>query len=360
MQRKLNFFAGPSVMPLEVLRQLQDGILEYNGQGLSIIETSHRSSVFDGMYNECLALLRELLGISDEYSVYFLGGGATLQFAMVPMNFLRPDTAADYIKSGAWGNKAASDAEKIGRVRYYYDGTADRYTTLPRPEEVKAGEDSSYLFLCSNETIGGIQWKAFPDTGTVPLIADMSSDFFSRPVPVDQFSMIYAGVQKNLGPAGATVVIMKKSLLDKQNHNLPAYLDYSNHDKNDGLYNTPPVFSIWAVKLVLEWIKKNGGVEGMAKRAALKSGLLYNVIDSSSFFYSPVDPAYRSTMNVVFRLPSEELEAAFLEETKKAGMLGLKGHRSVGGLRASIYNALPVEDVEALANLMKEFERKNG
>ena len=360
MERKKNYFAGPSVMPVEVLEKLRDQMVEYNGQGLSMIEASHRGGMFEDMYDECLALFKELLGISDEYDVYFLGGGATLQFTMIPMNFLRPGTVADYIRSGTWSNKAADDAALLGNVHYYYDGKSNKYTSLPDPKTVKPSKDSSYLYLCSNETIGGIEWQDWPDTGSVPLIADMSSDIFSRPVPVDKFSMIYGGVQKNLGPAGATFIIMKKSMLERQNSNLTAYMDYSLHSKEKGLYNTPPVFSIWAVKLVLEWIKANGGTAGMQQRAIEKSKLIYDVIDSSSFFHSPVDPAFRSKMNLVFRLPSEELEEKFLGEAKKQGMLGLKGHRSVGGLRASLYNALPVEDVVALAQFMKEFERKNG
>lgn len=360
MERKKNYFAGPSVMPVEVLEKLRDQMVEYNNQGLSMIEASHRGGMFEDMYDECLALFKELLGISDEYDVYFLGGGATLQFTMIPMNFLRPGTVADYIRSGTWSNKAADDAEKLGKVHYYYDGKANKYTSLPDAKSVKPSKDSSYLYLCSNETIGGIEWQDWPDTGSVPLIADMSSDIFSRPVPVDKFDMIYGGVQKNLGPAGATFIIMKKSLLERQNSNLTAYMDYSQHSKEKGLYNTPPVFTIWTVKLMLEWIKSNGGTLGMQKRAIEKSKLIYDVIDSSSFFRSPVDPAFRSKMNLVFRLPSEELEEQFLGEAKKHGMLGLKGHRSVGGLRASLYNALPVEDVVALAQFMKEFERKNG
>ncbi|MGE4454567.1 MAG: phosphoserine transaminase [Sphaerochaeta sp.] len=360
MERKKNYFAGPSVMPVEVLEQIREDFVDFRGQGLSMVEASHRGGMFEEMYDECLGLFRELLGISDEYDIYFLGGGATLQFTMIPMNFLRDGTVADYIRSGTWSNKAADDAEKLGKVNYYYDGKENKYTSLPDAKTVKPSKDSSYLYLCSNETIGGIEWQDFPDTGSVPLIADMSSDIFSRPVPVDKFSMIYGGVQKNLGPAGATFVIMKKSLLEKQRPNLTAYMDYKLHSKNKGLYNTPPVFSIWAVKLVLEWIKAHGGSAGMLKRAQEKSALIYDTIDNSSFFRSPVDPAFRSRMNVVFRLPSEELEAKFVEESKKEGMLGLKGHRSVGGLRASLYNALPVEDVVALAQFMKEFERKNG
>ena len=360
MERKKNFFAGPSVMPVEVLEQLRDQMVDFNGQGLSMVEASHRGGLFEEMYDECLALFKELLAIPDDYDIYFLGGGATLQFTMIPTNFLRPNTVADYIKSGTWANKAGEDAEKLGKVNYYYDGTDNKFTSLPDVSKVKPSANSSYLYLCSNETIGGIEWQDFPDTGEVPLIGDMSSDILSRPVPVEKFSMIYGGVQKNLGPAGATFIIMKKSLLEKQNPNLTAYMNYKLHSKDKGLYNTPPVFSIWGVKLMLEWIKRNGGAVGMQKRAVEKSSIIYDIIDGSSFFRSPVDSKFRSKMNIVFRLPNEDLEKQFVSEATKLGMLGLKGHRSVGGLRASVYNALPKEDVVALALFMKEFERKNG
>lgn len=358
--RKKNFFAGPSVLPVEVLEEIRDNIVDYKGQGLSMIEASHRGGMFEEMYDECLGLFRELLGIPEDYDVYFLGGGATLQFTMIPTNFLLEGKSADYLKTGSWANKATSDAQKLGRVNVIFDDKANNYTHLPDPASVKPSADAAYVYICANETIGGIEWKGFPDTGDVPLICDMSSDILSRPVDVSRFAMIYGGVQKNLGPAGATFIIMRRDMLSRRRENLTAYMDYGLHSKDKGLYNTPPVFSIWAVKLVLDWVKRNGGVEGMDRRAAEKSGLIYSVIDSSDFFRSPVDPAVRSRMNVVFRLPSEELEAKFVAESKAEGMLGLKGHRSVGGLRASLYNALPIEDVKALADFMKEFERKNG
>ena len=358
--RKKNYFAGPSVLPVEVLEQIRDNIVDYRGEGLSMIEASHRGGMFEEMYDECLASFRRLLGIGDDYDVYFLGGGATLQFTMIPLNFLTEGKVADYCKTGSWANKAASDAQKIGKVNVIFDGKESGYTTLPDPATLRPSENSAYLYLCANETIGGIEWKSFPDTGSVPLIADMSSDILSRPVDVSRFAMIYGGVQKNLGPAGATFIIMRKDMLERRRENLTAYMDYGLHSKEKGLYNTPPVFSIWAVKLVLDWIERNGGLQGMDRRAEEKSGLIYSVIDSSDFFRSPVDKAVRSRMNIVFRLPSEELEAKFISESKAEGMLGLKGHRSVGGLRASLYNALPLEDVKALADFMVEFERKNG
>ena len=358
--RKMNFFAGPSVLPLEVLEELQRDLVDYKGNGYSLIEASHRGGMFEEMYDECLQSMRDLLNIPENYDVYFLGGGATLQFTMIPTNFLLKGRHADYCKTGTWANKAVSDARKLGDVKLFFDDTEGGFTTLPDPETVKPSDGSCYLYLCSNETIGGIEWQDFPDTGDVPMIADMSSDILSRPVDVSKFAMIYGGVQKNLGPAGATFVIMRKDMLERRNENLTAYMDYALHSKNKGLYNTPPVFSIWGVKCSLDWIKRNGGTEGMLERAALKSGMIYDIIDSSDFWRSPVDSRYRSKMNVVFRLPSEDLEKQFIQESAAEGMLGLKGHRSVGGLRASIYNACPVEDVKALCDFMKEFERKNG
>lgn len=361
MSRKLNFFAGPSVLPVEVLETLKEHIADYQGNGYSLIEASHRGKVYDQVHNEAVGLLKELMGISDDYSVLFLGGGATLQFTMIPMNFLQEGKVADYTLTGNWAKKAVDDAKKLGKVNILFDGKDSSYTTMPNPGDIKPSENSAYLHLTSNETIGGIQWKDWPETGDVPMIADMSSDILSRPVPVDRFAAIYAGAQKNLGPAGTTIAIIRKDLLERCSDSLTAYLNYKVHAGKGGLYNTPPVFSIWGVKLVLEWIKRHGGAAAMEKRAARKSGLLYKTIDESDGFYSsPVDPASRSTMNVVFRLPSEELDAKFLAEAADADMLGLKGYRTVGGCRASIYNSLPEEAVETLTDFMKEFQRKNG
>ncbi len=359
--RKLNFFAGPSALPVDVLKEIESQIYDYKGNGFSLLEASHRGAAFDEMYQECLGLFRELLGIPENYRVFFLGGGATLQFSMIPMNFLGKGETASYIKSGAWANKACADAQKIGNVDILFDGKDSNYTTLPSPESVKPAADSAYLYLCSNETIGGVEWQEWPEIGNVPLIADMSSDILSRPIPVEKFAMIYGGVQKNLGPAGATFIILREDMLEKSPKELTAYLNYNTHATKDGLYNTPPVFSIWAVKLVLEWVKAHGGAAGMAERAARKAAILYNTIDGcGDFYYSPVDPAYRSKMNVVFRLKDESLESMFLAESEKRGMLGLKGHRSVGGCRASIYNSVPEEDVVSLTEFMREFAEKNG
>jgi len=279
---------------------------------------------------------------------------------MVPMNLRPAGATCDYVLSGAWAKKAVADARLLGAVRLAFDGTAGKFTSLPDPSSLKVPADSAYLHLTSNETIGGIQWKSFPDTGAVPLVADMSSDILSRRIPAERFGLIYAGAQKNLGPAGLTVVIVAEPLLERS-ANLPAYLSYKTHAEENSLYNTPPVFAVWVAGLVFKWVKAQGGLAAVEKLNAEKAGLIYQAIDGSGGFYRcPVDKAVRSTMNVVWRLPSEELEKAFVAESEKAGMLGLKGHRSVGGCRASLYNGLPLEGARALAALMKDFAAKNG
>lgn len=360
MNRKMNFYAGPAVMPEEVLKELQENMFDYHDNGYSLIEASHRGAVYDGVHNETVQLFKDIYAIPDNYKVLFLGGGATLQFAMIPMNMLKAGKTADYVHSGAWAGKAVKDAQKIGNVKLIFDGKDSNYTTLPASRDIKPSADSAYVHITSNETIGGLQWKDWPDTGDVPLVADMSSDILSRPVPVEKFALIYAGAQKNLGPAGTTVVIIRDDIWESSPESLPAYLSYKTHAEKNSLYNTPPVFSIWAINLVLKWVRKTGGAEAMQKRATLKSEMLYSVINESNGFYRcPVDDKYRSTMNVVFRLNDEELEAQFLKESAEKGMMGLKGHRSVGGCRASIYNSLPVEAVETLAEFMKSFAKSH-
>jgi phosphoserine aminotransferase len=359
MARKYNFFAGPSTLPVPVLEQLRSEIVDTQGKGLSMIEASHRGGMYEAMHNETLELLRELLAVPQDRKLLLLGGGATLQFAMVPMNFLAQGQSCDYTLTGAWSKKAVADAKLFGNVRLAYDGTQGGFTSLPA--SVKAPQDSAYLHLTSNETIGGIQWKVFPDTGAVPLVADMSSDIMSRRIPAERFALIYAGAQKNLGPAGLTVAIIAESLLERCPKNLPAYLNYRTHAQENSLYNTPPVFAVWVMGLVLKWVKAQGGLAAVEKLNAEKAGLIYQAIDGSGGYYrSPVEKAARSTMNVVFRLPSEELEKAFIAESEKAGMLGLKGHRSVGGCRASLYNGMPLEGARALAALMKDFAAKHA
>ncbi|MFO8064463.1 MAG: 3-phosphoserine/phosphohydroxythreonine transaminase [Spirochaetota bacterium] len=361
MARKYNFYAGPSTLPVAVLNELEEEIADYRGQGLSMIETSHRSKMYEKVHNEAISLLRELLAVPEDREILFLGGGATLQFSMVPMNFLGNQKSCDMVVSGAWAKKALSDAQKLGTVKVLFDGAEGHYTSLPDPADVRPHEDAAYLHITSNETIGGLQWKEFPDTGDVPLVADMSSDIAGRRVPMEKFDLVYAGAQKNLGPAGVTVVIMKKDMLDKARNDLPVYLSYATHVEKNSLHNTPPVFSIYAMQKVLAWLKANGGIEAAEKRNEEKAGLIYQAMESSGGFYvSPVERAYRSTMNVVFRLPTEELETLFVQEAEAAGMLGLKGHRSVGGVRASLYNAVPLEGAQTLAEFMKDFAAKNG
>lgn len=361
MARKLNYHAGPSTLPLEVLEELRDNMVDFQGTGLSLIEESHRSANYEAVHNGAVELFREMLSVPKNYRILFLGGGATLQFAMVPMNFLPQGRTAEYVSTGTWSKKAIDDAKKIGSVRVVFDGKEGGYTTLPDPASMKVDPEAAYLHITANETIGGLEWKAWPETGNVPLVCDMSSDILSRPVPVEKFALIYAGAQKNLGPAGTTIVILREDMLQRIPATLPAYLDYRNHADNNSLYNTPPVFGIWAIKLVLENMKKNGGLAAVAERNLKKASAVYGVIDSSGGFYrSPVDSRYRSNMNLVFRLPTEELEKKFIDEAKALGMIGLKGHRSVGGCRASLYNAMTLEGASALAAFMRDFAAKNG
>jgi phosphoserine aminotransferase len=361
MGRKRNFYAGPSTLPVPVLEKIRDQIVDTQGQGLSMIETSHRGGMYEAVHNEAIELLRGLLGVPQDRKILFLGGGATLQFAMVPMNLLAKGGSCDYLLSGAWAQKAVSDARLFGTVRLAYDGGTAKFTGLPRASSVRVPADSAYLHLTSNETIGGVQWQEFPEVGAVPLVADMSSDIMSRRIPAGRFGLIYAGAQKNLGPAGLTVVIIAERLLERSPKDLPAYLSYRIHAEENSLYNTPPVFSVWVLGLMLKWAQEQGGLAAIEKRNEEKAALIYRAIDSSGGFYrSPVEAAARSTMNVVFRLPSEELEKKFVGESEKAGMLGLKGHRSVGGCRASLYNGMPLEGAQELASFMREFAGRNG
>ena len=359
--RKHNFYAGPSTLPLPVLEEIQKTIVDYHGMGLSIIETSHRSNEYDDVHNAAMTGLRALLDVPESYDIILIGGGATMQFGMVPMNLLARGSHADIVVSGAWAKKAVSDIKKLGSANVLFDGADGDYTTLPEPASVNPSDGASYLHVTSNETIGGLQWKEFPQTGDVPLVADMSSDILSRRIDISQFGLIYAGAQKNLGPAGVTIIIIRKDLYDAIPDSLPAYLDYRTHGGKQSLYNTPPVFSIYGLNLVLNWITSEGGVDAIAKRNIKKAAEIYRVIESMpDFFNCPVDAPYRSDMNVVFRLPTEELEKEFIAEAGKRDMVGLKGHRSVGGIRASLYNALPLESAQALAELMREFAKARG
>jgi phosphoserine aminotransferase len=359
--RIFNFNAGPSTLPLPVLEKVRDEFVDYQGKGMSLVEMSHRGKVYEEIHNRAVALFQELLGLPANYKVMFLGGGATLQFGMVPMNFLWGGKSCDFTVTGTWSKKACEDAKKIGTVNVLFDGKPGNFMELPDPKSLKVTPGAAYLHLTSNETIGGLEWHGWPDTGDVPLICDMSSDFMSRRIPVEKFAMIYAGAQKNAGPAGASVVILREDMLERCPATIPAYLDYRLHVKENSMYNTPPVFAVWMIQLTMEWLKAQGGLAGAEKLAAERSGLLYDAIERHAGFYNcPVPKHCRSKMNVVFRLKTEELEAKFLETAKQLKLEGLKGHRSVGGCRASIYNAMPVEGVKALVQLMDDFAAKNG
>lgn len=359
--KKHVFNAGPGALPDVVLRRLADDLPDHGGMGYSLLEASHRGGAYEEVHSHAIDLFRRLLGVPDSHEILFLQGGATLQFAMVPMNLLSAGRTADYVVSGAWAQKAVADAEKIGSVTKVWDGSGSGFTTLPDPASLSPSAGARYFHLTSNETIDGIQFKAFPDTGATPLVADMSSDILSRVLDVGRFGLIYAGAQKNLGPAGLTVVVIRKDLAEASPESLPAYLRYGIHAGANSLYNTPPVFAVVALAAVLDWVEEQGGLAAMQAANDEKAKLLYGAIDGSGGFYRcPADPAVRSAMNVVFRLSSEELEKRFLAEATAAGMVGLKGHRSVGGLRASIYNAVPRTSVEVLVDFMNEFARTAG
>lgn len=357
MKRKFNFSAGPSTLPVQVLEEIQREIVNYRGSGMSLIEASHRGAEYEAVHNECIENVRTLLDVPDNYHVLLLGGGATLQFGMIPLNLLQfagADRTADYVVSGVWAKKAHQDAKQLGKTHIAYDGAASNYTTLP--EKLSLSDNPVYLHITSNETIGGLRWIDWPESGEVPLVCDMSSDIMSRPVPIEKFGIIYAGAQKNLGPAGVTLVIIRDDIVQNSPAQLPAYLRYSVHAESNSLYNTPPVFSIYAMNLVLRWVKKQGGVKKMQELAEQKAELIYSAVNESGGFYkTPVDPKYRSRMNVVFQISDASLDPVFIDEAAKHGMVGLKGHRSVGGLRASLYNAMPVSGAEALADFMRSF-----
>lgn len=361
MKRAFNFNAGPAALPLAVLNRAQEQFVDYNGAGMSIMEMSHRSAVYEQVNNEAQALLKELLAIPEGYQVLFLQGGASMQFAMIPMNLLTEGKQGAYINTGAWAGKAIKEAELIGETVVVASTEADKFMRMPAASEIVIPEQAAYLHLTSNETIGGTQFNSFPVTGDVPLIADMSSDILSRPLQIEQFGMIYAGAQKNLGPSGVTVVIIRDDLAEKSPKNIPTMLRYSTHTKSNSLYNTPPSFSVYMVKLMLEWIKEMGGVAEMENYNRQKTDLIYQTIDQSGGFYAGCAQAdSRSRMNITFRLANEELEKLFIKESEQQGFVGLKGHRDVGGLRASTYNAVPLESCQALAQFMSDFQKRNG
>ncbi len=361
MARIYNFSAGPSILPLPALEEAQRELVEYKSTGMSLIEMSHRGKIYDEVHNEAIALIKEILQVPDEYAILFIQGGATLQFGMIPIAFLGSGKIADFIITGTWAKKAYEDAKLIGQAQIIWDGSSERYTRIPSQSELRFSSNAEYVHICSNETIDGIQWQTMPDTGGKPLIVDMSSDIMSRPVDWNTVSMLFAGTQKNLAPAGMALVIIKKQLLEKARKDIPVYLRYDVHAKENSLYNTPPTFTVWMTTLTLRWIQSIGGLPEIEKRRDQKATMLYSAIDASNGYYRcPVEKNSRSKMNVVWRLPDETLEEKFVKEAEKAGLSGLQGHRSVGGLRASLYNAMPVEGVKALIDFMNNFMQRNG
>lgn len=362
VNRAHNFNAGPSILPLSVLEQAQKELIDFKGTGMSVMEISHRSKEFETVIGEAEQDLRKLMGIPSNYKVLFLQGGATLQFAMIPMNLRKPGTSADYIVTGSWSKSAMKEAQKLGPTGISYTGEADNFNRLPRQAELKLDPGASYLYFTSNETIHGVEFDQEPETPAgVPLFVDTSSDFISRPMDVSKYGLIYAGAQKNAGPAGVVVTIIRDDLLERVPANLPAMLDYNVQVAGGSMHNTPPCFSIYMVGLVFKWAINLGGLPEIQRRNEAKANVVYNAIDESGGFYKGhAEINSRSKMNITFRLPTEELENTFASEAKKLNMIGLKGHRSVGGMRASVYNALPLESAEALASFMKEFQRKHG
>jgi len=359
MARVHNFNAGPAALPEPVLRRAQAEMLECGDSGMSVMEMSHRSKEFAAIIESAEANVRKLMDVPEDYAVLFLQGGASLQFAMIPMNLRREGKTADYVHTGSWASKAIKEGKIGGSMNVVWDGKDENYTRAPKAGELNLTPGAEYVHICSNETIGGIRFPEFPKT-EAPLIADASSEIMSRAMDVRQFGLIYAGAQKNLGPSGLALVIIRKDLLDRCPESVPIFLRYKTHAEEGSLYNTPNTWGVYMLKLVTDWLLSLGGVPGMQKINEGKAAALYNIIDSSGFWKSVADKDSRSIMNVVWRLPSEELEEKFVSDAKKAGLVGLKGHRSVGGIRASIYNALPRESVDALVEFMKDFEQKNG
>ncbi|WP_078552625.1 3-phosphoserine/phosphohydroxythreonine transaminase [Bacillus alkalicellulosilyticus] len=358
MERAYNFNAGPSALPLEVLEKAQAELINFRNSGMSVMELSHRSKEYDQVHEEAQQLLRELLQIPDNYDVMFLQGGASLQFSMIPMNLLGKGQTGNYVLTGSWSEKALKEAQLLGETIIGASAKDSNYSTIPDVKDIQTSPTDAYLHITSNNTIYGTQWKEFPKG--FDLIADMSSDILSRPLNVSDFAMIYAGAQKNLGPSGVTVVIMRKDLHDRTPENTPTMLRYDTQANSSSLYNTPPTFAIYMLNNVLNWVKEQGGIEAITSKNEAKAKLIYDAIDESEGFYKGhADKASRSLMNITFTLPSEELTKKFLTEAKKEGFIGLGGHRSVGGCRASTYNAVPVEACEALRQFMVEFKNNN-
>jgi phosphoserine aminotransferase len=360
MARVHNFNAGPAGLPLPALERAQRELLDFEGSGMSIIEHSHRGKAYEAVHNEAIGLVRELLSVPDTHHALLLQGGASQQFAMVPMNLLPAGKSADYVLTDGWSEKAYEEASRIGTARVAATTAVDkRYTRVPRQSELKLAPDAAYVHITTNNTLFGTQWHWLPDVGSVPLVADMSSDFMWKRVDVSKFALIYAGAQKNIGPSGVVVVLARKDLLDSARKDIPIIFRYATHAANNSLYNTAPTFSIYLIRNVLAYTKEIGGLDEIERRNRRKGELLYAAIDQNPEFYrAPVEKESRSFMNVVFRLPSEELEKKFVAEAAKEQMVGLAGHRSTGGVRASLYNAVPYESVERLVDFMKDFTKR--
>ncbi len=359
MTRVYNFSAGPAALPEDVLKQAQDEMLDWQGSGMSVMEMSHRGKAFMSIAEQAEADLREIMAIPDNYKVLFLQGGASSQFAMVPINLLGDKGKADYINTGQWSKKAIAEAKRYCDVNVIASSEDSNFTTVPDQSSLPTTTDAAYLHYTPNETIVGVEFPYVPETN-VPLVADMSSTILSRPIDVSKFGVIYAGAQKNIGPAGLTIAIVRDDLIGNARADMPAMMDYKTHSENDSMYNTPPTYGWYLAGLVFKWLKGLGGLEGMAAINQRKADKLYAAIDGSSFYSNPVDPQCRSWMNVPFILADAELDKVFLEEAEKAGLSTLKGHRSVGGMRASIYNAMPEAGVDALIDFMNDFEQRKA
>lgn len=360
MSRPVNFSAGPAALPEAVLERARVEMLDWRGSGMSVMEMSHRSKEFMTIASQAEADLRELLNIPDAYKVLFLQGGATSQFAMVPLNLLRGKNQADYLNTGMWSKKAIAEAKRYCQVNIAASSEETRFTTITSPDTWQCDPQAAYLHYTPNETIGGVEFHSIPQTEDVPLVADMSSTILSRPLDVSKFALIYAGAQKNIGPAGLTVVIVREDLLGEALPSTPTMFDYKIHADSGSMYNTPPTYAWYLAGLVFQWLKEQGGLEAMGKRNQRKAEMLYAAIDQSEFYKNPVDPACRSWMNVPFILPDEGLNKPFLEEARAAGLVNLSGHRSVGGMRASIYNAIPEQGVRRLIEFMNDFAKRHG
>jgi phosphoserine aminotransferase len=360
VHRIFNFAAGPAVLPVPVLEEIQRDLIALPGVGMSILEISHRSTTFESILDRADADIRTLADVPSNYRVLFLQGGASLQFSMVPMNLLTSGATADYVDSGSWAEKAFKEAKKVGNANIAATTKSENYSRVPAQHELKLTPGAAYVHMTSNNTIEGTEFKQLPDVGDAPLVSDTSSDMFSRPIDVSRHALIYSGAQKNMGPAGVTIVIIRDDLLQRSQTSLPTMLNYAVHAENKSLYNTPPAFAVYALGLVMRWLLGQGGLGAMGKVNERKAAKLYAEIDRTGYYRGTAHKASRSLMNVTFRLGTEELEKKFVKEATAAGLDGLKGHRSVGGMRASIYNAFPEAGVEALVEFMREFERRNG